>query len=176
MRPSSGTYGLPESLRGRSADIRKCRQQWCDWAFPKGKYNSIPPTPNLDRWNDYGGYDVQADRLAHVDGCKLSLHLDSRRSLSFTESYARRAPLDLTPSAPRSPFHLISLRSRSCYDRSGSELGSGTHAMPCRFGPCVICASGASAVGAFILTTVGANANSRIQIRICHDTAFPGQS
>jgi hypothetical protein len=43
-------------------------QQWCNWAFPPGHYNSIPPTPDLDRINDYGGYDVVADRLAHIDG------------------------------------------------------------------------------------------------------------
>ncbi|OCK74269.1 hypothetical protein K432DRAFT_386908, partial [Lepidopterella palustris CBS 459.81] len=43
-------------------------QQWCTWAFPPGKYNSIPPTPDLDAYNKYGGYDVSADRLAHIDG------------------------------------------------------------------------------------------------------------
>jgi len=43
-------------------------QQWCDWAFPKGKYNAIPSTPDLERINTYGGYSVVADRLAHIDG------------------------------------------------------------------------------------------------------------
>lgn len=43
-------------------------QQWCDWAFPPGKYNSIPSTPNLSYWNKYGGYSVTARGLAHVDG------------------------------------------------------------------------------------------------------------
>ena len=43
-------------------------QQWCNWAFPKGKYNSIPPTPDLDYWNVYGGFNLSADRLAFVDG------------------------------------------------------------------------------------------------------------
>ncbi|TVY80978.1 putative extracellular serine carboxypeptidase [Lachnellula suecica] len=43
-------------------------QQWCTWAFPKGKYNSIPPTPDLQRLNVYGGYNLAADRLALVDG------------------------------------------------------------------------------------------------------------
>ncbi|KAG0652531.1 putative extracellular serine carboxypeptidase [Hyphodiscus hymeniophilus] len=43
-------------------------QQWCNWAFPKGKYNAIPSTPDLERVNVYGGYSVEADRLAHIDG------------------------------------------------------------------------------------------------------------
>ena len=43
-------------------------QQWCTWAFPPGEYNSIPPTPNLNYTNVYGGYNVIQDRLAHIDG------------------------------------------------------------------------------------------------------------
>ncbi|KAI3322394.1 peptidase S28 [Xylariaceae sp. AK1471] len=43
-------------------------QQWCNWAFPKGKYNSIPPTPDLDKWNVYGDFNLKADRLLFVDG------------------------------------------------------------------------------------------------------------
>lgn len=43
-------------------------QQWCTWAFPHGKYNSVPPTPNLSYYNNFGGYTVVADRLAFVDG------------------------------------------------------------------------------------------------------------
>ena len=43
-------------------------QQWCEWAFPVGKYNSIPPTPNLDYYNKYGGFNFSADRLAFIDG------------------------------------------------------------------------------------------------------------
>jgi hypothetical protein len=43
-------------------------QQWCNWAFPPGEYNSIPSTPDLNRWNKYGGYNVSAPRLAHIDG------------------------------------------------------------------------------------------------------------
>ncbi|KAF2704383.1 hypothetical protein K504DRAFT_390113 [Pleomassaria siparia CBS 279.74] len=43
-------------------------QQWCTWAFPPGKYNSIPPTPDLDSYNKYGGYNIQAPRLALIDG------------------------------------------------------------------------------------------------------------
>lgn len=43
-------------------------QGWCDMAFPRGKYNKIPKTPDLSRYNVYGGYSVTADRLAHIDG------------------------------------------------------------------------------------------------------------
>ena len=43
-------------------------QQWCDWAFPPGKHNSIPPSPDLSRWNKYGGFDVRQKRLAFIDG------------------------------------------------------------------------------------------------------------
>jgi len=43
-------------------------QQWCDWAFPPGVYNSIPETPDLSWYNQYGGFDFKADRLAFVDG------------------------------------------------------------------------------------------------------------
>ncbi|KAF2502375.1 extracelular serine carboxypeptidase-like protein [Lophium mytilinum] len=43
-------------------------QEWCTWAFPHGKFNSIPPTPNLDYYNHYGGFNFKADRLAFIDG------------------------------------------------------------------------------------------------------------
>jgi hypothetical protein len=43
-------------------------QQWCTWAFPPGKYNSIPPTPDLSQFNKFGGFDIKADRLALIDG------------------------------------------------------------------------------------------------------------
>ncbi|KIN05897.1 hypothetical protein OIDMADRAFT_100781 [Oidiodendron maius Zn] len=43
-------------------------QDWCNWAFPPGKYNKIPHTPDLSRYNVYGGWDVTANRLAHIDG------------------------------------------------------------------------------------------------------------
>lgn len=44
-------------------------QQWCKWAFPKGTYNSIPANgPNLTYYNLYGGFNIQADRLALIDG------------------------------------------------------------------------------------------------------------
>lgn len=43
-------------------------QQWCNWAFPPGEYNSIPPVVNLTLVGQYGGYDFSADRLAFIDG------------------------------------------------------------------------------------------------------------
>jgi len=46
------------------------RQQWCNWAFPPGRYNRIPPTPDLSAINKYGGYNISVDRLAFIDGGK----------------------------------------------------------------------------------------------------------
>lgn len=43
-------------------------QEWCFWAFPPGRYNRVPATPELQRWNVYGGFDISADRLAFIDG------------------------------------------------------------------------------------------------------------
>ena len=43
-------------------------QQWCEWAFPDGTYNSIPSTPNLSYYNNYGDFNISADRLALIDG------------------------------------------------------------------------------------------------------------
>lgn len=43
-------------------------QEQCNMAFPPGKYNAIPPSPDVDVWNAYGGYNLQADRLAFIDG------------------------------------------------------------------------------------------------------------
>ncbi|KAI7160358.1 extracelular serine carboxypeptidase [Hortaea werneckii] len=43
-------------------------QQWCTWAFPAGEHNAIPATPELWRYNKYGGYEVVAERLARIDG------------------------------------------------------------------------------------------------------------
>ncbi|KAK3060519.1 hypothetical protein LTS18_008367, partial [Coniosporium uncinatum] len=47
---------------------RSYTQQWCTWAFPPGRYNRIPSSPDLRPYNKYGGYSVEAPRLAHVDG------------------------------------------------------------------------------------------------------------
>lgn len=55
------------SLISRVMDAAYTQQQ-CDAAFPPGRYNAIPASPDVDRWNAYGGYDVQADRLAFIDG------------------------------------------------------------------------------------------------------------
>lgn len=62
---------MPQKLMNHS-------QEWCNWAFPKGQYNSIPPTPDLTAYNSYGGYNVTADRLAHIDGSK-STRVNGRR-------------------------------------------------------------------------------------------------
>ncbi|KAI1094397.1 peptidase S28 [Rostrohypoxylon terebratum] len=43
-------------------------QQWCTWAFPPGKYNSIPSEPNTDAYNNFGAFNFSADRLAFIDG------------------------------------------------------------------------------------------------------------
>ncbi|KAE8441112.1 hypothetical protein EG329_005854 [Mollisiaceae sp. DMI_Dod_QoI] len=43
-------------------------QQWCTWAFPPGKYNQIPSTPDLRAFNKYGSFNIKADRLAFIDG------------------------------------------------------------------------------------------------------------
>lgn len=56
-----------KSLISRVLDVQYT-QEWCDWAFPPGNYNRIPPTPDLQLWNRYGGFDLQADRLAFIDG------------------------------------------------------------------------------------------------------------
>ncbi|KAK3679642.1 hypothetical protein LTR78_000017 [Recurvomyces mirabilis] len=70
-------------------------QQWCTWAFPDGQYNKVPPTPNLDLWNKYGGYNVSAPRLAHIDGnqdvwldlCFHSNDAPQRYSLTPQDAY-----------------------------------------------------------------------------------------
>ncbi|KAI0116341.1 peptidase S28 [Nemania sp. FL0031] len=43
-------------------------QEWCTWAFPKGKHNAIPPAPDSSRWNAYGDFALKADRLLFLDG------------------------------------------------------------------------------------------------------------
>lgn len=76
---------------------RNYTQQWCTWAFPPGKYNSIPATPNLEAYNKYGGYNVSADRLAHIDGdqdvwlplCFHSPDAPKRRTPNAEEAYLR---------------------------------------------------------------------------------------
>ncbi|KAF2970247.1 hypothetical protein GQX73_g3300 [Xylaria multiplex] len=55
------------SLISRVIDI-SYEQQWCTWAFPKGEYNKIPPSPDLDVYNSFGSFNFTADRLAFIDG------------------------------------------------------------------------------------------------------------
>ncbi|TVY92702.1 putative extracellular serine carboxypeptidase [Lachnellula willkommii] len=70
-------------------------QQWCTWAFPRGKYNSIPSSPDLDRLNTYGSYNLSANRLALVDGgidpwldiCVHSKYAPARESTDLRPAY-----------------------------------------------------------------------------------------
>ncbi|TVY16508.1 putative extracellular serine carboxypeptidase [Lachnellula arida] len=70
-------------------------QQWCTWAFPRGKYNSIPSSPDLDRLNTYGAYNLSANRLALVDGgidpwldiCVHSKYAPARESTDLRPAY-----------------------------------------------------------------------------------------
>ncbi|KAI1180318.1 extracelular serine carboxypeptidase-like protein [Nemania sp. FL0916] len=43
-------------------------QQWCKWAFPKGKYNKIPASPDLNVYKSFGDFQFSANRLAFIDG------------------------------------------------------------------------------------------------------------
>ncbi|KAI3336489.1 peptidase S28 [Xylariaceae sp. AK1471] len=43
-------------------------QQWCTWAFPRGKYNKVPSSPDIDLYNSFGGFNFTAERLAFIDG------------------------------------------------------------------------------------------------------------
>lgn len=67
---SGGYISAPE--HGPSLISRVLRapysQQWCKWAFPPGTHYSIPSTPNLNETLKYGGYDIQAPKLALIDG------------------------------------------------------------------------------------------------------------
>ncbi|KAI1195003.1 peptidase S28 [Nemania serpens] len=56
-----------KSLLSRVID-KHYTQQWCNWAFPRGKHNSIPPSPDLEKWNVYGDFNFRAERLLFVDG------------------------------------------------------------------------------------------------------------
>ena len=43
----------------------------CEQSFPPGEHFSIPTWPNISVVNDLGGYDLEMDRLAFIDGdCK----------------------------------------------------------------------------------------------------------
>ncbi|KAF2116100.1 peptidase S28 [Lophiotrema nucula] len=67
----SGTYQVAPahgpSLISRVLQI-PYTQQWCTWAFPKGKFNHIPATPQLEYYLKYGGWNIQAPNLALIDG------------------------------------------------------------------------------------------------------------
>lgn len=55
------------SLLSRVVDT-SYEQQWCKWAFPAGKYNRIPSSPNLSAYKTFGDFRLSADRLAFIDG------------------------------------------------------------------------------------------------------------
>ncbi|GAA5934245.1 uncharacterized protein JCM15063_004515 [Sporobolomyces koalae] len=42
--------------------------QICKQAFPPGKLNAVPVTPNVTRINQYGSFDLSYPRLAFIDG------------------------------------------------------------------------------------------------------------
>ncbi|KAK5107937.1 hypothetical protein LTR62_000542 [Meristemomyces frigidus] len=69
----SGLYQVARpygpSLISRALQV-EYTQQWCTWAFPPGTHNAIPATPDLEKYNIYGGYNVSAPRLAHIDGAQ----------------------------------------------------------------------------------------------------------
>ncbi|KAJ8119937.1 hypothetical protein ONZ43_g3225 [Nemania bipapillata] len=49
----------------RSYVYTSCTEQW---AFPKGKYNKVPASPDLNVYNSFGDFNFSANRLAFVDG------------------------------------------------------------------------------------------------------------
>lgn len=68
-------------------------QQWCTWAFPPGKHNSIPATPDLSAFNKYGGFNISAPRLAFIDG-----NIDVWLDLCYHSNFApARESSDLHP-------------------------------------------------------------------------------
>ncbi|KAI8627431.1 extracelular serine carboxypeptidase-like protein [Xylariaceae sp. FL1651] len=77
------------SLLSRVIDT-SYEQQWCKWAFPEGKYNKIPSSPDVDVNNSLGGFNISADRLAFIDGdqdvwlgvCYHSPQAPARRQIS----------------------------------------------------------------------------------------------
>ena len=106
----SGTYqAAPETGPSLLSRVVKAdyTQQWCNWAFPPGKFNSIDPNgPNLTWYNKYsinypdGSFDFKADRLAMVDGAQ-DVWLDQCY-------HSRRAPLRTTTDLTLHPELLIS--------------------------------------------------------------------
>ncbi|KAF2150317.1 extracelular serine carboxypeptidase-like protein [Myriangium duriaei CBS 260.36] len=79
------------SLLSRVIDT-SYEQQWCTDAFAKGKYNSIPSSPDLSQYTKYGGFNFSAKRLAFIDGdqdvwldlCYHSHYAPSPRTSSAT--------------------------------------------------------------------------------------------
>ncbi|KAK4544242.1 hypothetical protein LTR36_004452 [Oleoguttula mirabilis] len=96
----SGLYQVARpygpSLISRALQVNYT-QQWCTWAFPAGEDSAIPSTPDLWRYNVFGGYNVSADRLAHIDGDQ-----DVWLDICY---HSHDAPLRLTPSPTEADLH-----------------------------------------------------------------------
>ncbi|KAF7516693.1 hypothetical protein G7054_g14050 [Neopestalotiopsis clavispora] len=86
------------SLLSRVIDT-SYEQQWCTWAFPDGEYNKIPASPDLDILNSLGGFNLQADRLAFIDGDQ-----DVWKDLCFHSDFA---PQPRPESTDLHPHYLI---------------------------------------------------------------------
>ena len=91
-------------------------QQWCDWAFPPGQYNSIPSSPELWRTNKYGGYNVSQKRLAHIDGDQ-----DVWLDVCY---HSNNAPLRYSTSVPEQSDHPQLLISGGGHHWDSYALGS----------------------------------------------------
>ncbi|KAI0402622.1 extracelular serine carboxypeptidase-like protein [Xylaria palmicola] len=64
------------------------------WAFPEGKYNKIPASPDLGLYTSFGDFNFTADRLAFIDGDQ-----DVWNGLCYhsPQAPARRQTSDLHP-------------------------------------------------------------------------------
>jgi len=79
-------------------------QQWCTWAFPDGHFNKVAPTPDLHYYNKYGGWNLQAENLALIDGnTDVWLDLCYHSTLASTSSSSS----SLRISSDKYPSYLI---------------------------------------------------------------------
>ncbi|KAI1374948.1 peptidase S28 [Hypoxylon crocopeplum] len=81
------------ALLSRVVDI-SYEQQWCRWAFPPGRHNKIPSSPDIGAYNDFGAFNLRADRLAFIDGDQ-----DVWNDLCYHSNFAppRTVSTDLQP-------------------------------------------------------------------------------
>jgi len=54
-----------------------------------GKHNTIPPTPDLAKWNVYGDFNLTAERLFYIDGTA-----DPWKDLCYHSDYAPQRDWD----------------------------------------------------------------------------------